>query len=789
MMYQLLKKYYGYDSFRPLQEEIIGNAVDGGDSLVLMPTGGGKSLCFQMAALMMDGLAVVVSPLISLMKDQVDGLVVNGIAAEMLNSSNDEEYNRDILSRCVRGEVKLLYISPERLMGGTLSVLQNVKMSLFVIDEAHCISSWGHDFRPEYAQLGELRSQFPQVPIMALTATADKVTREDILRQLKIPQARVFVGSFDRPNLSLDVRRGYSAKDKMRAIRELIRRHAGESGIIYCLSRKLTEQVARKLSESGISAGAYHAGMSAEERSRMQDDFVNDRVQVICATVAFGMGIDKGNVRFIVHYNLPKSIESFYQEIGRGGRDGLPCETVLFYNLQDIVMLRRFVEESGQQDINREKLQRMQEYAESQVCRRRILLNYFGEVSEHDCSNCDVCQNPPQRFDGTILAQKVLSAVARTGENVGFSTVIDIMKGISSPSVVANGYERIKTFGIGKDVSLRDWHDYLLQMLQMGYLEIAYNENNHLHLTVLGREVLRGDKAVSLAVIAREDYSVKGRTKKSQMELSLDKGLDESDSDLFERLRALRSRIAAEHKKPAYIVMSDKSLRELVVVRPLTIDVMAEIYGVGRNRAMTYGAPFIEEIKAYCEEKGLEGNMLSNDMRRAAETDSYMAQQKRLHGNAYAPWTATDDLLLKEMFMAGRSVDEMAEEMLRNNGAITSRLKKLGLVDNPKQKNTVAASEDNDFSMLSSRLEQLVSQRDKIDAEIGVVREQMMRRMEEGDVGEVEGDNIVIRYYPAATISQFDRAAFCKDYEELFSSYCVSRERKAYIVVKRKGEE
>ena len=347
-MYQLLKKYYGYDSFRPLQEEIIGNAVDGGDSLVLMPTGGGKSLCFQMAALMMDGLAVVVSPLISLMKDQVDGLVVNGIAAEMLNSSNDEEYNRDILSRCVRGEVKLLYISPERLMGGTLSVLQNVKMSLFVIDEAHCISSWGHDFRPEYAQLGELRLQFPQVPIMALTATADKVTREDILRQLKIPQARVFVGSFDRPNLSLDVRRGYSAKDKMRAIRELIRRHAGESGIIYCLSRKLTEQVAQKLSESGISAGAYHAGMSAEERSRMQDDFVNDRVQVICATVAFGMGIDKGNVRFIVHYNLPKSIESFYQEIGRGGRDGLPCETVLFYNLQDIVMLRRFVEESGQ---------------------------------------------------------------------------------------------------------------------------------------------------------------------------------------------------------------------------------------------------------------------------------------------------------------------------------------------------------------------------------------------------------------------------------------------------------
>ena len=628
LLYRLLKTKFGYDTFRPMQEKIICHTIDGGDSLVLMPTGGGKSLCFQISALAMDGMAVIVSPLISLMKDQVEALKANGIAAEALNSSNDEGKNRDITNRCLEGKVKLLYISPERLVSGMMHLLQKTNVSLFAIDEAHCISSWGHDFRPEYTQLRLLRELFPSVPIMALTATADKITKQDILKQLNIEDAQTFIGSFDRPNLSLDVKRGYSAREKLRSIVELIRHHSGESGIIYCLARKTTEELAEKLKKEGIAAGVYHAGLPNSERNRVQDDFVADRVQVICATIAFGMGIDKSNVRFVVHYNLPKSIESFYQEIGRGGRDGLPCETVLYYNLGDIITLRKFADESGQQEINLEKLQRMQEYAEAQVCRRRILLNYFGETSDKGCGNCDVCHTPPQTFDGTTIVQKALSAIIRTGENIGFTTAIDILRGSMSLDVVSHQYNLLKTFAVGRDIPHRDWHDYLLQMLQMGFIEIAYNEDRHIHVTDLGREVLYGKHAVQLAFISREDFRVKARRKRQREESlrTIENAGANENMELFNKLKEVRKRIADKHQWPAYVVLSDRSLHLLAIERPTTLDAFGNTFGIGEHKRDNYGTAFIEVIKEYATD---QDNLPLPDAAPAPMTEESKEEKKK----------------------------------------------------------------------------------------------------------------------------------------------------------------
>ncbi len=602
---QILKSYYGYDFFRPLQEEIINHVLQRKDALVLMPTGGGKSICFQIPSLMMEGTAIVVSPLISLMKDQVEALRTNGIAAEALNSANDEIVNRQIAERCLRGEVKLLYISPERLMSELRWMQTMLKVSLFAIDEAHCISQWGHDFRPEYTQLGNLHVLFPNVPIMALTATADKITKADIIEQLHLQEPEIFISSFDRPNLSLDVRRGYTAKEKQRTIMNLIHRHRGESGIIYCLAKKTCEKLAEKLQKEGVAVGVYHAGLPTDDRNRVQEDFINDRIQVVCATIAFGMGIDKSNVRFVVHYNLPKSIENYYQEIGRGGRDGLPCETILFYNIGDIITLQRFAEESGQREINTEKLQRMQEYAEAQVCRRRILLNYFGETSDKSCGNCDVCHTPPQTFDGTELVQKALSAILRTGEQVGFTLTIDILHGNFSSEVVSRGYNQIKTFAAGRDVPVRDWHDYLLQMLQMGFIEIVYNEDNHLHVTQLGQDVVRGKKRVQLAVISRENFSVKGR-RKQMMEEQVSavpfSGQIENMA-LFERLKELRKELADEINYPAFVVMSDKTLHALATDMPTTLEAFGNTFGIGEHKRDTYGKRFVEVIQQYAPEE------------------------------------------------------------------------------------------------------------------------------------------------------------------------------------------
>lgn len=680
LLKKTLKSYYGYDDFRPLQEEIIRHTLDGGDSLVLMPTGGGKSLCFQMAALLMDGMTVVVSPLISLMKDQVRALQANGISAEAVNSSYEESYNLDILNKCFEGKVNILYISPERLVGKLMESLRYAKVSLFAIDEAHCISAWGHDFRPEYTQLGQLRSLFPDVPIMALTATADKITKQDIMEQLHIEQGRLFVSSFDRPNLSLDVKRGYSARDRFRTLLDLIRRHRNESGIIYCMTRKATEVLAEKLKKEGVLAGVYHAGLSFPERNKMQDDFVSDRIKVICATIAFGMGIDKSNIRFVVHYNLPKSIESFYQEIGRGGRDGLPCETMLFYNFKDIITLRKFADESGQREINMEKLRRMREYAEAQVCRRRILLNYFGEPTDNSCGNCDVCHTQPKTFDGTIIVQKALSAIIRAKNQVGFTTTIDILRGCCSSVVMANGYDGLKTFGAGRDIPINDWRDYMLQMLQMGFIEIAYNEDRHLKITELGNDVLYGRRNAQLAVIIREDFRVKGKRRRLQDEERVVKGIDKQaeNTQLYEHLRKLRKLIADENQWPAYIVLSDRSLHALATNMPTTLEDFGNTFGIGEQKRDKYGQRFIDVIKEYTTREP-ENHVLTivevSEM--SSVTPSYMERQKQLHEKAYSPWKEEDDSQLKQYLSEGYTVGEIATFMERNTGAIRSRIRKL----------------------------------------------------------------------------------------------------------------
>ena len=603
-IFEALRTYYGYSTFRQNQQEIIEHVMQGKDALVLMPTGGGKSICYQIPALTMSGTAIVISPLISLMKDQVETLRANGIEAEALNSGNDPAVDTVIRRKCISGSMKLLYISPEKLMSEIDYLLSHIQISLFAIDEAHCISQWGHDFRPEYTQLGILREKFPHVPIMALTATADKITRGDILKQLNITGAQEFISSFDRPNLSLSVKRGYKAAEKMHFILNFIKARPMEAGIIYCLSRKNTEKVASDLQKKGINAAPYHAGMSTFERNQTQERFKNDQLSVVCATIAFGMGIDKSNVRWVIHYNMPKSIESFYQEIGRAGRDGAPADTVLFYSLADIVQLTEFARQSGQQDVNMDKLRRMQEYAESSVCRRRILLNYFSEQTDHDCGNCDVCENPPRRFDGTRYVQMALSAAKRTTETVRISTIIEIVKGIRSPYVVRHGYDQLKTFGVGKDITTNDWQDYLLQMLQMGFIEIAYNDGNKVKVTNIGEDVLYGRKSAQLCVI---DHSVKEERKKPRLKLEIPTitipGLPPTtgieDMKLFEALRSLRLTCANEEGFPPYIVFSDKVLHALATIKPTTIEQFGNISGIGEHKKEKYGNRFVALIQKY----------------------------------------------------------------------------------------------------------------------------------------------------------------------------------------------
>ena len=588
-IHQLLKTHFGYDSFRPNQLEIIQHVLSGKDTLAIMPTGGGKSLCYQLPALAQQGVAIVISPLIALMKDQVDALKGNGVSAAFYNSSQDQQTQQDILESLMAGTLKLLYVAPESIWGIT-NYLQKSIISLIAVDEAHCISSWGHDFRPAYTQLKRLQLEFPEAPIIALTATADKATQQDIVNQLAVPDATKFISSFDRPNLYLDVRPG---QQRLQQIFKFLGSRGLQSGIIYCLSRKNTETLAAKLKAKGYDAQAYHAGLAPEQRSRIQENFVNDTTPIIVATVAFGMGIDKSNVRWVIHYNMPKNIEGYYQEIGRGGRDGLKAHALLFYSYADVMQLRKFAQGTQTQEIQIAKLERMQQFAEALSCRRKALLNYFGEFITEDCGNCDICKNPPTYFDGTLIAQKICSAVVRLQEKEALGLVIDVLRGSKNQQVFEKGYQHIKTFGAAKDISWRDLQQYCIQLLNQGVLEIWFHEGGRLLLTELAKQILFQGKQIKLATLLQED------TKATLVKQSA----SSKGKELFEKLRILRSVFAKDMGVPAYVVFSDASLQDMEQKKPTTMEGFSKISGVGKAKLEKYAAAFIKIIAKHQDGK------------------------------------------------------------------------------------------------------------------------------------------------------------------------------------------
>ncbi|MGZ8919547.1 MAG: DNA helicase RecQ, partial [Limisphaerales bacterium] len=570
----LLKQYFGYDEFRPLQEEIVREALAGRDAVALLPTGGGKSLCFQMAALALPGLTVVVSPLIALMKDQVDALTASDIPATFLNSSLSAEEARQRTAALERGEFKLLYVAPERLvLAGFFEKLARWKVSMVAVDEAHCISEWGHDFRPEYRQLAMVRERFPEVPFMALTATATERVREDIVRQLRMREPRRFVASFNRPNLTYRVAAKSGAYEELL---QFIRKRKNEAGIIYCLSRKGAENLAGRLCEDGIKAGAYHAGMEATDRSRQQEKFLRDELRVVCATIAYGMGINKSNVRFVVHYDLPKNVESYYQETGRAGRDGLPSECLLFFSAADRSKQLRFLDDiSDPKERERAlaQLELMVHYAEGSECRRRYLLNYFGEqFEEENCNGCDNCLSPRETWDATLAAQKFLSCVYRIQEKSGFGLgithVVEVLAGANTEKVRKFGHETLSTYGIGKEHDRTEWGSIGRELVRMGLLKQDAERFNVLQLTEEGREALRSRKKITLT---RAIQQAEGGHREGEIEC---------DEVLFERLRELRKKLADERNVPAYIVFSDVTLRHMAREYPTTPHDFARISGV-----------------------------------------------------------------------------------------------------------------------------------------------------------------------------------------------------------------
>ena len=591
---QILKNTFGYQQFRPLQEKIVDGLIAGENQFVLMPTGGGKSLCYQIPAMARSGVGIVISPLISLMQDQVQALKANGVKAEFYNSSLSSSEAKKVLAQLHQGELDLLYIAPERLMAQDfLERFDDIEIALFAIDEAHCVSQWGHDFRPEYLQLGQLRTHFPEVPIIALTATADKQTRQDIIQRLSLQQASVNIASFDRPNIR------YTVLEKQKPFAQLthfLKDHQHDCGIVYCLSRKRVEEVAQKLKENGFNALAYHAGLPAKQRQEAHTAFQQDQANIIVATIAFGMGIDKPNVRFVAHYDLPKNIEGYYQETGRAGRDGLPSEALLLYGLSDIALIKSLLQNNQNENqlrIEQHKLNCMTAFAEAQTCRRRVLLNYFNETLDKDCGNCDVCLNPPETFDGTIPAQKALSCVYRVNQGYGLNYVVDILRGKDDARIKRLGHDQLSTYGVGKEISQEEWYSIFRQLIHLGYLEQDISHYSVLRLTDAARGILKGQKTITLAKARTKAVAVKKQSKKT-------KGSNLNyNPDLFETLRNLRKKMAMDAGVPSYVIFSDASLMEMATHLPKTTEDLLKINGVGQKKLAQYGTVFLEAIRSF----------------------------------------------------------------------------------------------------------------------------------------------------------------------------------------------
>lgn len=598
LLHQTLKTHFGFDTFRPHQEEIIRHVLDGGHALVIMPTGGGKSVCFQLPALVKEGFALVISPLISLMNDQVRSLRANGIESGALHSGTTAQESREIHQHIQNGTLKILYVSPERaLTQKFLEFVAPLNISLIAIDEAHCVSIWGNDFRPEYAQLPGLMRYFPNLPVLALTATADRATQEDIRQQLRLKEPKTYLSSFERPNIHLTARAGI---DRIEQIKDFIKARKGQAGIIYCLARKTTESLAENLRRYGFVAAAYHAEIDNTTRKKVQEDFQHDNIQIVCATIAFGMGIDKPNIRWVIHYNLPKNIENYYQEIGRSGRDGQPADALMFYSFRDISVYREFIEQSDANEtfkrVQMEKLERIWEYSQATNCRTNVILNYFGEYRSAGCGHCDHCLKPLQGFDGTRLAQMALSACKRCNESVGLNLLIDVLRGSGKREIYDRGLQNIKTYGAGKEIVWKDWAQYLTQMINQGLLEIDYIGHSVLKCTPLTDAVLYEGKTVTLHRPAEVLEEPVARKKPKHVKFS---------EELIERLEKLCKQLGREEGLPPFAIFPKGTLKEMAEVRPVTVEELNKLNGIGEFKSQRYGQAFIDEIRVFMTDQNI----------------------------------------------------------------------------------------------------------------------------------------------------------------------------------------